>query len=78
MTSNSPAPGPESLLQEEALGAEADHCKCMSGKVINGACCSQHGVIEDRSKARAAWSKEGPVPATDRLCEGERYGRAVN
>ncbi len=58
MTSNSPAPGPESLLQEEALGAEADHCKCMSVKVINDACCSQHGVVEDRNARRGP--KKGP------------------
>ena len=37
-TSNSPAPGPKNLLQEEVLGAEADHCQCMSGKVIKDAC----------------------------------------
>ena len=38
MTSNSPAPGLKNLFQEEVLRAEADHCKCMSGKIINDAC----------------------------------------
>jgi hypothetical protein len=38
MSGNSPASGPENLLQEEALRAEVDHCQGMGGKIIDDTC----------------------------------------
>ena len=37
MSGNSPAPGPQNLLQEEVRRAEVDHCQGMGGKVIDDA-----------------------------------------
>ena len=35
---DSPGPGPQSFLQEEALGTQVDYRKGMSGKIIDNAC----------------------------------------
>ncbi len=78
MSGNSPASGPENLFQEEALRAEVDHCQSMGGKVIDDTRCSQHGVIENRSKASTARSKKGAIPAPNRGREGESNGSAMD
>ncbi len=49
VSSNSPAPGPQNLLQEKVLRAEVDHCQSMGGKVIDDTSRGQHGTNENRS-----------------------------
>ena len=78
MSGNSPASGPENLFQEEALRAEVDHCQGMGGKIIDDTCCSQHGVVKDRSEARTTRSKEGPIPAPNPDREWESNGSAMD
>ncbi len=72
MSRDSPGPGPQNILQEEALGTQVDYRKGMSGKIMDNACCDQHGVIEDRSEACTARAEVRAVPAPDRV--GEREG----
>ncbi len=78
MSGNSPASGPENLFQEEALRAEVDHCQGMGGKVIDDACCGQHGIIEDRSEAGTSGSVKRAIPAPNRDREGESNGSPLN
>ena len=78
MTSNSPAPGPQDLFQEEVLGAKADHCKGMSGHVVDDASGGQQSIIKNSSKASATRSEKRPIPAPDRGREWEGDGRAMN
>ncbi len=78
MSGNSPASGPENLLQEEALRAEVDYCQGMGGKIIDDTCCRQHGVAKDRSKAGTSRSKVGAIPGPNPVREREGDGRAVN
>ena len=78
MSGNSPAPGPQNLFQEEVRRAEVDHCQGMGGKVIDDACCGQHGIIKDRSEEGTSGSVERAIPAPNRDREGESNGSTVN
>ncbi len=77
MSSDSPAPGPQNLFEEEVLGAKAGNRQSMNGQVVDDACYCQHGVAKDRGKASTARTEYRTVPRPNRSCEGERNGRAV-
>jgi hypothetical protein len=50
----------------------------MGGKVIDDTSCSQHGIIENRSKAGTARSKKGAIPTPNRGRERESNGSAMD